>query len=117
MNENELEHAKEELLRLKSELEELKETFMETGETVELDQAKVGRLSRMDAIQGQQMALETARRAERQLTKTDGALLRINSGDYGCCFICGEEIDARRLAADPTSTRCVLCTEKQDTDE
>ena len=68
MNENELEHAKEELLRLKSELEELKETFMETGEPVELDQAKVGRLSRMDAMQEQQMALETARRAERQLT-------------------------------------------------
>ncbi|MGB5210050.1 MAG: TraR/DksA C4-type zinc finger protein [Gammaproteobacteria bacterium] len=78
---------------------------------VELDQARVGRLSRMDAMQGQQMALQASRRRQAQLANIAGALRRIESNSFGDCFICGEEIDQRRLAIDPTSTRCLGCTE------
>jgi len=81
----------------------------EAAGTVELDQSKVGRLSRMDALQAQQMALETARRREIQLQKIDSALRRIGEGNYGNCFICGEEIGADRLNFDPASTRCIGC--------
>lgn len=81
----------------------------EDVEPVELDQARVGRLSRMDAMQAQHMAQETARRRQRQRVAIDGALRRIDSGDYGYCYICGEEIEAGRLAADPTNTRCIRC--------
>jgi DnaK suppressor protein len=66
----------------------------------------------MDAMQAQQMALEAARRRQHQLLMVEGALRRLESGEYGYCFVCGKEIDVRRLAADPTNTRCVACVEK-----
>ena len=111
MNDADIEKNRQQLLRLRSELEEMEKVFKETGETVELDQTRVGRLSRMDAMQSQQMALESARRRQHQLQKVEGALHRIESGEYGYCFICGEEIVAQRLAVDPTSTRCMECVE------
>jgi DnaK suppressor protein len=65
----------------------------------------------MDAMQAQQMAIENVRRRQQELARIEGALLRIESGEYGYCFGCGEEIDVRRLAVAPTSTRCVACAE------
>jgi DnaK suppressor protein len=109
MNEEKLEEIRQALLRLRAELRELDETSKEAGATVELDQAKVGRLSRMDALQAQQMAKEAARRRQHRMLAIDGALRRIETGEYGDCFICGNEIDARRLSIDPASTRCMEC--------
>ena len=112
MNEDEIEYLRKQLLCLKSKLEEEEEAVEGNKETVELDQAKVGRLSRMDAMQQQQMALEESRRRQNQLLKIGGALHRIEKSDYGYCFICEEEIDIRRLSFDPTYTRCVKCMEE-----
>lgn len=109
MDDASLAEARENLLRLRAELQALEEASRGSGETVELDQARVGRLSRMDAMQAQEMALETGRRRKQQLQKIEGALRRIETGDYGYCFICGEEIDERRLAIDPTVSRCMEC--------
>ena len=111
MNGEAIEQFRQQLLALRSALQEMEETYKETGETVELDQTRVGRLSRMDAMQSQQMALESSRRRQHQLLKIEGALSRIKSGAYGYCFICDEEIAAQRLVADPTSTRCMACME------
>ena len=80
---------------------------------VELDQSKVGRLSRMDAMQMQQMALETSRRRQQQRVAITIALRRIESGDYGYCLRCDEEIDPRRLFVDPTHTLCIKCADSQ----
>jgi len=111
MNEAEIDKHRKRLLQSKSELEGLAETSKESTKPVELDQASVGRLSRMGAMQGQQMAQELARRREQQLIKIDGSLRRIANGEYGDCFVCGREIDVRRLFTDPTITRCVGCME------
>lgn len=112
MTKAELKKIKESLLRLKTELQDDEETLKETSEPVELDQTRVGRLTRMGAMQAQQMALETVRRRKEHLVKIEGALQRIESDDYGYCFVCEEEIDIRRLTVDPTSTRCMECVEK-----
>jgi DnaK suppressor protein len=112
MNEEEIEQIRQKLLSMRSELKELEESFKETSKPVELDQSSVGRLSRMDAMQAQQMAMEAVRRRQHQLLKIEGALSRIESGVYGYCFVCSEEIDVRRLSADPTNTRCMKCVEK-----
>jgi len=112
MNEEELEQFRQKLFHLRSELQELEEIGKETKGPVELDQSKVGRLSRMDAMQGQQMELEEARRRQHQLVKIEGALRRIEADEYGYCFVCEEEIDVRRLEFDLTSTRCVICADK-----
>lgn len=110
MNNIEIEKIRQKLLILKTELQELDET--ESNKPIELDQARVGRLSRMDAMQNQQMAQELARRQQRKLSMIDGALRRIESGDYGECFVCGKEIAIRRLEVDPTNTRCIKCVDK-----
>ena len=112
MNEATIEEFKQKLLALRLDIQTQEEAFKETNQPVELDQARVGRLSRMDAMQSQEMALESSRRRQQQLVKIDGAMLRIDAGEYGYCFICDEEIDVRRLAVDPSSTRCITCAEK-----
>lgn len=112
MDEATSEGFKQKLLALRLNIQLQEEAFKETSQPVELDQARVGRLSRMDAMQSQEMALESSRRRQQQLVKIDGALLRIDAGEYGYCFICDEAIDVRRLTVDPTSTRCITCAEK-----
>ena len=104
--------VKRSLIELKSELEALDSSSGDAGDTVVLDQAKVGRLSRMDAMQAQQIALNSTRRRQLQLQKIEAALRRLEAGEYGYCFICHDEIDSRRLAIDPTSTRCMACVDK-----
>lgn len=112
MNKIELEKFREKLLGIRDEIHELDEELKLAGKTVELDQTRVGRLSRMDAMQAQQMALEAARRRQYQLIEIEQALNRIKSGDYGYCIVCGEEIIAGRLSIEPTSTRCVQCIDE-----
>ena len=109
MEDAEIEQLRAGLLGQREELQELDESSREAAKPVELDQASVGRLSRMDAMQAQQMAQETDRRRQQQLVRIEAALRRIDSGDFGCCLVCGEEIDIRRLSVDPTNTRCITC--------
>jgi DnaK suppressor protein len=78
-------------------------------ETVELDQTKVGRLSRMDAIQIQQMGLASERRRKNELNALDAALKRIEQDEFGICNRCGDEINPRRLESDPSVTLCIQC--------
>ena len=111
MNEEEIENFRQQLRHLKTELEQVEKASHDSGDKVVLDQSRVGRLSRMDALQSQQMALEVGRRRIQQLQKIEGALNRIVSGDFGYCFVCGEQIDGKRLAADPTCTCCIKCAE------
>ena len=103
--------TKKSLLSLKAELQNQEDAFQETNKPLELDQARLGRLSRMDAMQVQEMELETSRRRVLHISKIDGALMRLKEGEYGYCYICGEELDARRLKIDPTTTRCLYCAD------
>lgn len=111
MEQTQLETFREALILLKDELEQLHRESLEASDTVVLDQSKVGRLSRMDALQGQQMAQETARRRQVQLQKVENSLKRIETGDYGYCLVCGEEITLGRLQFDPACTRCIGCVD------
>jgi DnaK suppressor protein len=47
-----------------------------------------------------------------QLRMIDEALDRIESGDYGTCLYCEEEIPSKRLAALPWAKYCVPCQER-----
>jgi DnaK suppressor protein len=82
---------------------------------VELDQTRQGRLSRMDAMQQQAMAAETARRRALELARIEGALARIESGDFGLCVHCHDEIAPRRLEIDPAATLCIRCADQAET--
>ncbi len=81
---------------------------------VELDQGRVGRLSRMDAMQQQAMAQAAGRLMESERTRILTALDRIRSGDYGYCIICDEEIAVGRLRSDPSVLSCISCAQKSE---
>ncbi|OUD14347.1 TraR/DksA family transcriptional regulator [Thioflexithrix psekupsensis] len=112
MTEEELARFKALLLETRAELSQSTESQKEMVETVELDQSAVGRLSRLDAIQAQQMAKDTVRRYQQQLVRIEAALRRVDAGEYGDCLDCGMEIDQRRLLIDPATPRCIKCAEK-----
>ena len=112
--ESDLRHLESLLLNLKNESVEAGETGQQAEEVVELDQTRVGRLSRMDALQAQAMSVETGRRRRQQIIEIDAALDRIKTGNYGDCFECGEIINPKRLEADPVATLCITCAEAQE---
>lgn len=97
------------LLDLKAQLEELEFISKDAIKPVVLDQSAVGRLSRMDAMQGAEMAQEASRRRKLQLGRIPSALARIDSGDFGRCLECDELIVIGRLRIDPTYSCCVKC--------
>ena len=86
----------------------------ESSKTVKLDQSTMGRLSRMDALQGQAMTKETKQRHEEGLRKISSALSRIESGDYGYCLKCDELISTARLEVDPAASLCISCASLEE---
>jgi DnaK suppressor protein len=100
------------LLALRQELLQSRHDAADAVKPVVLDQAAVGRVSRVDALQMQHMALHAARRRDERLALVSAALSRIDKGTYGFCVDCEEEIDARRLDVDPTALRCVQCAHR-----
>ena len=111
MDQEQLSEFRQALISLREEIEHLEKASVDASGTVTLDQTKVGRLSRMDALQAQQMAQETQRRRQQQLLRIEGALRRLTEEDYGYCMACGEEISLGRLRVDPAATRCIGCAD------
>jgi len=99
------------LLDRKAELAALMESATGSAAPVELDQQVQGRLSRMDALQGQAMAQATGERRRVEIAQIDAALRRMDEGEYGYCVQCGEEIAEKRLALNPAIARCVDCAQ------
>jgi len=104
------------LLQLCSKLEASREAGSGATATVELDQQRQGRLSRMDALGAQQISAATQRRREEMLVRVRRAIKRMDSGEYGWCVICDEPIDPRRLEVDPPIETCIRCAERAERD-
>ena len=102
------------LLRRRAELLTIEATAQRSARTVELDQSRVGRLSRMDALQSQAMSRATHERLASELRQIAVALARIEDEDYGYCDECGEEIAEQRLRIDPAARYCVRCARKAE---
>lgn len=100
---------KTKLIAMRDELHSSQARTGDDRKPVELDQQAVGRLSRMDAMQQQAMALESERRRALQLGRIEAALKRLEDESFGFCALCDEEIGERRLALDPTAPTCVKC--------
>lgn len=71
----------------------------------------IGRLSRVDAMQQQQMASAARRRVEAEIRQVNAALRRVQGTTYGECALCGGDIGRRRLLARPATPYCRHCEE------
>jgi len=56
-------------------------------------------------------------REQRLLKKIDEAIERIDSGTFGICDDCGNQIDVKRLEARPVTTMCIECKTLQEEEE
>ncbi|WP_417448888.1 TraR/DksA family transcriptional regulator [Kordiimonas sp.] len=98
------------LLSLQSELEALENAASDGLKSVELDQSRVGRLSRSDALQGQAMNRAISASRHQALSRIKAAFIRLDNGEFGNCLQCGEEINKKRLELDPTVAVCTNCS-------
>ncbi|MEX0751451.1 MAG: TraR/DksA C4-type zinc finger protein [Xanthobacteraceae bacterium] len=104
-----IERYRPRLERLLEELLALRDASAQGRAAVPLDQQSVGRLSRMDAMQAQQMALAADRQRQAQISRIRRALSQMDHGEFGYCLECGNEIPDGRLNADPAAHLCVSC--------
>jgi DnaK suppressor protein len=56
-------------------------------------------------------------REQRLLKKIDDAIERIDTGTFGICDDCGNEIGIKRLEARPVTTMCIECKTLQEEEE
>ena len=108
MDVDRLAYFRKRLEELEREIWEDMDANPEDSGVVELD-SSIGRLSRMDALQNQQMALELKRRQENQLLRIENALKRMAKGQYGLCGKCKKTIEENRLEVFPDTVTCVRC--------
>ena len=103
-------------LKIIQSIEELQSLLQSSAdETVELDQARVGRLARMDAMQHQQIAKAQLATAKVQLIRYSNVLQMFDDDPeaFGYCLHCDELIPFERLCLRPESRICVPCLEER----
>ena len=103
------------LIAQQQELTELLHNADATTKPVTLDQQSVGRVSRIDAIQQQQMAIANQQQTSDMLKGIALALRRIDDASYGDCLECGEPIAYARLQAQPFASLCIDCQSARET--
>jgi len=106
-----IEKVRTQLEARKAELTASIENAAGAAAPVELDQQVQGRLSRMDAIQGQAMAQATIERRRVEIAQINAAFKRMEENEFGYCVECGDEIAPKRLELNPAIARCVECAD------
>jgi len=96
-----------------AELEALLASSSASSKPVALDEP-IGRLSRMDAMQQQQMAVAGRLAHSRRLQLLRNALQAISRNDYGYCRSCEEPIGYQRLRVRPESPFCLECQSRAE---
>ena len=111
MNAADKAHVKNVIAAKIAELRLVVESDANAQEQIELDQTRVGRLARMDAVQHHAIAQAQGERAAKQLRLLKMLLSKVDDEDFGECHYCGEDIPVGRLLIRPESLRCVECAD------
>ncbi len=109
LTDDQLDELKTKVGQLVTQLQSSIEEAKRGAKPVKLDQQSVGRVSRIDAIQQQQMAAAGQRSMELRLQQAKAALRAFEADEYGYCRRCEEPIGYRRLSAKPESPFCLEC--------
>ncbi len=101
------------LLSESARLEDLLKLSKEGARPVDLGEP-IGRLTRMDAIQQQQMTKANRRSYETKLRQVRAALGLLGKDEYGFCRLCEEPIGYPRLKARPEAPFCLSCQDARE---
>lgn len=96
---------------INDEIEKLNERSAESAEERDAisPDVSIGRLSRLDAMQIQEIAKEGERRRQERLPRLEYALELIDMGEYGRCERCDRWIPFERLKEQPETLVCASC--------
>ena len=108
MDANQREQLRKQILERLEQMSGQMPSLKEAAQPVAPDSA-LGRLTRLDAIQGREMTMAAIRQAEAEMAALEGALERIDHPAFGLCAICEEPIPPKRLMAMPATRACVGC--------
>ena len=115
MSDKQLEYFRKKLLHWKSEiLDGAQDTIkgMQTGTRNIPDAA-----DRASEETDRALELRTRDRQRKVISKIDGALRRIDNGEYGYCDVTGEQISLKRLNARPIATMSLEAQAKHERKE
>ena len=115
LDQTKIDQLRTRLITQQTELTELLHNADTTTKPVTLDQQSVGRVSRIDAIQQQQMAIANQQQSNDVLKRIELALARMDDDSYGDCLECGEPIAHARLQAQPFAGLCIDCQSARET--
>jgi RNA polymerase-binding transcription factor len=111
---------KKDLKRFKTMLEESKRQLLASAKKTLSEESSFDTNELPDEIDQasseyqQSMIFRLRDREKFLLAKIDKALSRIESGSFGICERCEEEISPKRLEARPVTTLCIRCKEEQE---
>jgi len=74
----------------------------------------IGRLSRMDAMQQQEMTRTSRSTLDTKRLQIEASLEAYRKGEYGHCRSCEEPIGYRRLKARPEAPFCLSCQDDRE---
>ena len=96
--------AREELERLRAEAR-----TEETDPAAVAVDVAIGRLSRLDSMQMEEVRKDATRRRNLRIHQLQEALKRMDEGSYGICESCGGGIACPRLRERPEANLCSGC--------
>ncbi len=102
--------------RLEGMLEEVQREQAERAaraQPLELDEC-IGQQTRVELLQAYHFDVATRRRDATRVQQLRAALRALDAGEYGVCRLCGEAIEARRLALVPQTLVCVACQRERE---
>jgi len=71
-------------------------------------------MDQLQAAEARELAISNLDRSARRLRQIEDALRRLETGGYGTCIGCEEEIGTKRLRAVPWAQLCLKCQEMAD---
>ena len=113
LSSEQLEELHQDLLADRLQLEQYLQSSREGARPVALG-TPIGRLSRMDAMQQQEMTKASRSTLEIKLLQIDASLEAYRTGAYGECRSCEEPIGYRRLKARPEAPFCLSCQDDRE---
>ena len=113
LTEEQIKELREDLLNLHTSLQEALAAGAEGAKPVDVDEP-IGRISRGDAMQQQQMARATKQKNQLRLQQCESALKAADDGVYGFCRLCEEPIAFKRLKARPETPFCLTCQSERE---
>lgn len=116
LNTQQQDELRQDLEDKKASLEQSIAAAKEATETVKLDQTLMGRVSRVDALQQQAMAIATHQQQLQELKQVEQALEKFDEDEYGYCESCDEVIAFKRLKIKPESIYCIQCQSRLEED-